>query len=90
MPRSAQEITNLLKEWSGGNQTALEQLLPLVHEELRRLAHQYMQREEPGHMLQTTALVNEAFKAGRSKAGELAEPIALLRYCRPVDAPHPG
>jgi|SRR6266545_1704965 len=61
MTRSPQEITTLLKEWSGGNQTALEQLMPLVHEELRRLAHQYMQREKPGHMLQTTALVNEAY-----------------------------
>lgn len=55
------EVTRLLVAWSEGNQSALEALTPLVHEELRRLAHHYMRLEQPGHTLQTTALVNEVF-----------------------------
>jgi len=55
------EVTQLLIDWSSGDQTALDKLLPLVDEELRRLAHRYMTRERAGHTLQTTALVNEAF-----------------------------
>jgi RNA polymerase sigma factor (TIGR02999 family) len=55
------EITGLLVDWSNGDQTALEKLLPLVEQELRRLAHSYMRRENPDHTLQTTALVNEAY-----------------------------
>jgi RNA polymerase sigma factor (TIGR02999 family) len=55
------EITGLLIDWSNGDQAALEALLPLVEKELRRLAHGYMRRENPHHMLQTTALVNEAY-----------------------------
>lgn len=57
----AHEITELLVAWSGGDKSALEKLMPLVYEELRRLAHRYMNREHPGHTLQTTALVNEAY-----------------------------
>ena len=55
------EITRLLIDWRGGDQTALEQLIPLVHEELRRLARRHMAHERVGHTLQATALVNEAF-----------------------------
>ncbi|HLG13409.1 MAG TPA: sigma-70 family RNA polymerase sigma factor [Blastocatellia bacterium] len=55
------EITQLLIDWSRGDQTALDQLMPLVYDELRRLAHRYMRRERPGHTLQTTALVNEVY-----------------------------
>lgn len=55
------EITQLLAEWSNGNQAALDKLYPLVYEELRRLAHQYMRRERKDHTLQTTALINEAY-----------------------------
>jgi len=55
------EITGLLVDWSDGDQTALEKLLPLVERELHRLAHSYMRRESPDHTLQTTALVNEAY-----------------------------
>lgn len=51
----------MLRAWSDGDDGALERLLPLVEEELRRLARGYMGRERPGHTLQTTALVNEAF-----------------------------
>lgn len=54
-------ITQLLVEWSAGNQAALGELMPLVYEELRRLAQQHLRRERPEHTLQRTALVNEAF-----------------------------
>jgi RNA polymerase sigma-70 factor, ECF subfamily len=55
------EVSRLLRAWSGGNQSALEGLVPLVYAELRRVAHRYMKRERTGHSLQTTALVNEAY-----------------------------
>ena len=55
------QVTQLLRAWSDGDERALEQLLPLVEAELRRLARTYMARERKGHTLQTTALVNEAF-----------------------------
>jgi|SRR5215469_10413583 len=55
------EITALLADWNGGSQAALDRLLPLVYEELRRLASAYMRREPADHMLQTTALVHEAY-----------------------------
>ena len=55
------EISQLLRAWSDGDQSALEGLVPLVYAELRRLAHRYMKRERLGHSLQTTALVNEAY-----------------------------
>jgi RNA polymerase sigma factor (TIGR02999 family) len=58
---SSQELTQLLVEWGNGNQAALDKLIPLVHEELRRMAHHYMRRERPGHTLQTSALVDEAY-----------------------------
>src|ERR1700726_2797575 len=58
---SPQEVTGLLLAWSDGEQTAFEKLVPLVYAELRRMAHRYMGRERPGHSLQTTALVNEAY-----------------------------
>ena len=56
-----QEVTELLAEWSDGDAAALEKLTPLVYEELRRLAHNYMEGQRPDHTLQTTALVNEAY-----------------------------
>src|SRR6185369_10551292 len=55
------DVTQLLLEWSNGDQSALDKLVPVVDRELRRLAHHYMSRERAGHTLQTTALVNEAF-----------------------------
>ena len=55
------DLTQLLIDWSHGDQAALDKLIPVVDQELRRLAHRYMNRERPGHTLQTTALVNEAF-----------------------------
>lgn len=58
---SPKGITGLLVAWGDGDQSALEQLAPLVQSELHRLAHHYMRRERPGHTLQTSALVNEAY-----------------------------
>jgi len=55
------DITRLLVRWSNGDSDAEEQLIPLVSGELRRLAHAYMRRQRPGHLLQTTALVHEAY-----------------------------
>ena len=57
----SQEITQLLLAWNQGDEQALNRLMPLVHDELHRLAHRYMAGERPGHPLQTTALVNEAY-----------------------------
>jgi RNA polymerase sigma factor (TIGR02999 family) len=54
-------VTELLQQWSQGDDAALAELTPLVYEELRRLAHHYMEGERPDHTLQTTALVNEAY-----------------------------
>jgi len=60
-PRQEHEITQLLAEWREGNQAALDDLYPLVYDELHRLARRYMSRERKGHTLQTTALINEAY-----------------------------
>jgi RNA polymerase sigma factor (TIGR02999 family) len=57
----AHEVTQLLQAWSGGDEQALGDLIPLVHKELHRLARSYMAGESPGHTLQPTALVNEAY-----------------------------
>ena len=54
-------VTELLKEWSGGDIAALEELTPLIYPELHRIAKSYMRRERDGHTLQTSALVNEAY-----------------------------
>lgn len=62
MPRPAsQEVTKLLLAWRKGNQEALDQLLPIVYEELRRQARRYMRGERKNHSLQTTALINETY-----------------------------
>jgi len=55
------EVSGLLKAWGDGDRAALDRLTPIVYDELRRLARSYMRRERPGHSLQTTALVNEAY-----------------------------
>ena len=56
-----QDVTQLLRKWSGGDHEALERLTPVIHAELKKIAHRYMRRERDGHTLQTTALVNEAY-----------------------------
>jgi RNA polymerase sigma-70 factor, ECF subfamily len=59
---SAPDVSQLLVAWNNGEQDALEQLTPLVYNELHRLAHRYMDRERHGHLLQPTALVHEAYQ----------------------------
>ena len=61
MSSSEEEVTALLRRWRDGDEAALNKLTPLVYDELHRLAHNYIRRERPGHTLQTTALVNEAY-----------------------------
>ena len=58
---STQEITRLLHEWGQGDQTAFDRLLPVVYDELRRMAQRHMARQPAGHTLQTTALIHEAY-----------------------------
>jgi RNA polymerase sigma factor (TIGR02999 family) len=61
MTSSPNEVTELLVAWSNGEQAALDRLMPLVYDELRRIARRYMSHQPPGHTLQTTALIHEAF-----------------------------
>ncbi len=61
MPASPQGLTQLLVSWSNGDKQAFDQLVPLVYAELRRMARRAMARQSPGHTLQTSALVNEAY-----------------------------
>src|SRR5207244_2604125 len=58
---SSGEVSKLLRAWTDGDRGALDRLTPIVYDELHRLAQRYMKRERPGHSLQTTALVNEAY-----------------------------
>jgi RNA polymerase sigma factor (TIGR02999 family) len=61
MEEREREVTALLRDWSGGDRAALERLMPLVYQELRRLAASYLRVERPDHTLQPTALVHEAY-----------------------------
>jgi RNA polymerase sigma factor (TIGR02999 family) len=61
MPSTSHDVTQLLIEWGNGDPAALDHLMPLVYSELRQMARRYMARQNPGHTLQTTALINEAF-----------------------------
>ena len=61
MTSPSNEVTQLLVAWGNGDETALDQLMPLVYSELHRLAHRHIKKERPGHTLQTSALLNEAF-----------------------------
>ena len=61
MPTPSPTVTELLQAWGKGNSAALDQLMPAVYEELRRRAQRYLRRERPGHTLQTTGLVHEAY-----------------------------
>jgi RNA polymerase sigma-70 factor, ECF subfamily len=60
-PSPSQNVTNLLRAWAAGDESALDALTPLVYDRLHRLAHSYMSREQDGHTLQTTALINEVY-----------------------------
>src|SRR4051812_28866592 len=59
---AAADVTQLLLAWSQGDEGALKRLIPVVYRELRRLAHRHMSHERPGHDLQTTALIHEAYE----------------------------
>ena len=61
MEDGSSQVTRLLQLWSDGDKIALEQLTPIVYQELHRQAHRYMSGEKQGHLLQTTALINEAY-----------------------------
>src|SRR5512132_1989708 len=61
IPGSTNSVTDLLRAWASGDQKALDELLPLVYEDLRRQASHYMRAQPAGHTLQTTALVHEAY-----------------------------
>ncbi len=61
MTESSQQITHLLLAWGNGDEAALERLMPLVYDELRKVAARHLRRQRPDHTLQTTALVNEAY-----------------------------
>ena len=83
---AAPDVTRLLADWRGGDQSALERLTPLVYGELRRLASGYLRRERPGHTLQPTALVHEAYmrlvdqgQPLRNRAHFLAVAAQLMR-----------
>src|ERR1044071_8902897 len=65
MASQAGDVTQLLREWSKGNESVIEELTPLVYRELRRLADGYMRRERPDHTLQPTALIHEDRKSTR-------------------------
>ena len=85
------EITKLLKDWSGGDSTALDRVIPLVYDELHRLAHQHMRRERAGHLLQTSALINEAYlRLMEQPELNLREPYALLWHCSTFNATDTG
>jgi RNA polymerase sigma factor (TIGR02999 family) len=76
------DVTRLLAQLRGGNQEAADQLVPLVYNELRRMAGAYMQRERPGHTLQATALVHEAYMrlVGQEKAQNRAHFFAIAAH----------
>jgi RNA polymerase sigma factor (TIGR02999 family) len=79
------EITRLLKAWGRGDPAALDRLTPLVYEQLHRMARGYVRRERPGHTLQATALVNEAFlRLVDSRALEWADRAHFFAVCARV------
>jgi len=86
---SSHGVTRLLKAWSGGEQQALGQLVPLVYHELHRLAHRYMARERHEHTLQSTALVHEVYLRLVDLQEELAKSRPFLRSFGAIDASNP-
>src|SRR5437867_13370750 len=58
---AAHSVTELLEQWNHGDREALDKLMPLIYEELRKMARRYMNQQKPGHTLQTTALIHEAY-----------------------------
>ena len=83
-------ITRLLRDWSKGNQSAVDELTPLVYSELRRLADSYMRNERGGHTLQPTALIHEAYiRLIQQGQPEWQERSAIFPVCCPPDATDP-
>jgi ECF sigma factor len=81
----------MLVDWGSGDEVALEKLTPLVYDELHRLARRYMSRERPGHMLQTSALVNEASygsSTGRTSNGRTGHTSLLSAQSGAIGALH--
>ncbi len=82
---SPQEVTQILHAWCSGDKAALDRLVPLIHDELHRLAHRYMRRERVGHTVQATALVNEAYVTSMHRP-----PNPLLSYLTVVSLDQAG
>jgi RNA polymerase sigma factor (TIGR02999 family) len=79
---SAHEISQLLRSWSEGDESALDALVPLVYDELHRLAHHYMRHEGHGHVLQTTAVIHEAFlRLTRSRPADWQDRTHFFGIC---------
>jgi RNA polymerase sigma factor (TIGR02999 family) len=79
---STHEISRLLRSWSEGDALALDALVPLVYDELHQLAHHYMRREGRGHVLQTTAVIHEAFlRLTRSKPADWEDRTHFFGIC---------
>ncbi len=91
MAPSQQQVTQLLVAWGGGDQAALDELMPLVHEELRRLARRCMNRERPGQYPADLGAGQRGLPTARgSEERSLAGPHTLLRHRRAIDAADPG
>jgi RNA polymerase sigma factor (TIGR02999 family) len=84
MNSSPQEIAQLLRAWREGDQAALDQLLPLVYDELRRIAHRYLARHSPGATLQTTALIHEVYLRLTGKQIEWQDRAHFMGFCATV------
>jgi len=79
---SSQSVSSLLFKWGEGDQEALQDLLPLVYNELRRLAHYYLQRQRPDHTLQSTALVHEAYlRLAKQSKGKFQNRAHFFAIC---------
>ena len=85
-----ERIAQVLTDWANGDPAARDRLVPIVYDELRRLAHHYMADEREGHTLQTTALVNEAYSGWSGSTDAVARPRPLLCDGGDADAPRPG
>src|SRR5215472_14574024 len=78
----SQSVSALLLKWRGGDENALRDLLPLVYNELRRLAHYYLQRQRPDHTLQSTALVHEAYlRLSKQREGKFQNRAHFFAIC---------
>ena len=88
---ASRQITNLLIDWGNGDELALEQLMPLVYDELRRMARRYMREQSPGHTLQATDLFHEAYlKIANSGDRNWQNRAAFFRRCGSCDASDTG